>query len=416
MKFWVKTFIALGLGALSGLIAPEFGNAIKPIGSAFLGLLSMLIVPLVFSSMTTGITNIPDTRKLGKIGATTLFLYVVTTLAAISIGIGYSMLFSVGSNVGLVAETAIAPAQNLNVSDVLLSLIPKNPIKAFAEQNVVQVIIFSILFGAALNAAGKAAKSVVEVLESLASIMQRMTLLIMSLTPIGVFALMAYATANMGAHVLLPVVGFLLLYYLACLTHFVVILCGLIRSVGLNPKFFIQSMRELFATAVSTCSSSACLPVSLTCSIEKLGISKSLASFVLPLGCSLNMNGSALFQTMGAIFIAQCYGIDLSLQQLATMVVTVLLATIGTASIPGAGFIMLSIVFSSIGIPMEGLALLAGVDRLRDMGTTSLNVVGDVTCALFVAAREGALDINVYTGQITQEESSDHSLSIGELS
>lgn len=399
MKHWAFTFIAIGLGAVIGFISPAFGHYIKPLGTAYLQLLGMLIVPLVFSSMIVGITTIPDARKLGKIGATTLLLYFFTTLAAIAIGLILSLTFPMGTTLHLTANGVIAPSTSLSISDVLLSLIPKNPIESFAEQNVLQVIIFSVFFGVALNFSGEKGQPFVLIIESLAHVMQKLTALVLLLTPFGVFALMANATASMGLAILVPVLSFLLLYYAGCLAHFFFVLCGLIRMSKLPVRPFIRGIREAFATAISTCSSSACLPVSLTTATENLGISNSLASFVLPLGCSLNMNGSALFQTMGALFIANCYGIELSSLQMVTLVMTVLLATIGTASIPGAGFMMLSIVFSSIGLPLEGLALLAGIDRLRDMGTTSLNVIGDLACALFVAQTEKAVDATTYLMQ-----------------
>jgi Na+/H+-dicarboxylate symporter len=399
MRHWAITFIAIGLGAVIGFISPQLGCYIKPVGTAYLQLLGMLIIPLVFSSMIVGITNIPDTRKLGTIGATTLLLYFFTTLAAVGIGLGLSRIYPLGTELQLVSEGVISPAASLSISDVFLSLIPQNPIRAFAEQNVLQVIIFSVFFGIALNFSGEKGQPFVAIVESLAHVMQKLTSLVLLVTPFGVFALMANATASMGLAVLVPVISFLLLYYAGCCIHFFVVLCGLVRAAKLPVKPFIVGVREAFATAISTCSSSACLPVSLTTATENLGISNRLASFVLPLGCSLNMNGSALFQTMGALFIANCYGIELSFMQLTTLVMTVLLATIGTASIPGAGFMMLSIVFSSIGLPLEGLALLAGIDRLRDMGTTSLNVLGDLACALFVAQTEKAVDSAVYQAE-----------------
>ncbi len=409
MKLWAKIFIALGLGVIAGTVLGPQADIFAPIGTSFLKLLNMIIVPLIFASMVDGITNIPSTKELGRIGATTLGLYAVTTLIAISFGLFFATSFPLGNLlVGNIPSLETLPSAStvslsapitstLSMQEILLSAIPKNPIKAFAEQNVLQIIVFAIFFGCALTLSGQKGKPVKELIEAISVTMQKLTHLIMKISPIGVFALMATAVGNMGLMLLIPVSLFLLMYYLACLTHVGVVFCGLLRGVARLPVTpFFRGVKDIFATSVSTCSSSASLPVAMECVTEKLGVSKGLANFVLPLGCSLNMNGSALFQTMAAIFIAQAYGMELSVQTLITLSLTVLFATIGTASVPGAGFMMLSIVFSSIGIPLEGLALLAGIDRLRDMGTTSLNIIGDSVCAVVVAANEGELNIETY--------------------
>jgi Na+/H+-dicarboxylate symporter len=233
-------------------------------------------------------------------------------------------------------------------------------------------------------------------MHALNQVMLKMTTIVMAFSPIGVFALMAWACGSLGLEVLLPVATFLAAYYGAALIHILIIFCGILRLSGLKALPFFKGIFPAVACAISTCSSSAALPVSIQCATERLGISKSLANFILPLGCSLNMNGSSLFQAMGAVFIAQAYGIELQFHHFVTLISTVLLATLGTAGVPGGGLIMLSIVFSSIGIPLEGIAILAGVDRLRDMATTALNITGDTVCAVLVAKREKELDETVY--------------------
>lgn len=226
----------------------------------------------------------------------------------------------------------------------------------------------------------------------------------MQFSPYGVFALMAWATGSFGLDVLLPVCKFLLSYYAACIIFSGIVFSFILKGMAnLKPWPFFKGMTEAMATAASTCSSSATLPITLECAQEKLGVSKNLSSFVLPLGCSLNMNGSALFQAMSAIFIAQCYGITLDWNHYLTLFTTIILATLGTASVPGGGLMMLSIVFTSIGIPLEGLAILAGIDRLRDMGTTILNITGDAVCCVYIAKKEGELNEACYYNQGTPE-------------
>ena len=282
-------------------------------------------------------------------------------------------------------------------AELVTSIVPKNPIRAFAEGNVLQILVFSTFFGISLNLAGERAKPIIACLDSLATVMLQMTGFVMKLSPIGVFALMAWTTGSFGLDVLVPVLQFLVSYWVASILFILTVYCTILRVFAkLKPMPFFKSMTSVMATAASTCSSSASLPITMQTAEEKLGISKSLSNFVLPLGCSLNMNGSALFQSMSAIFIAQSYGIELHAQHLFALVATVLMATIGTASVPGGGLLMLSLVFTSIGIPLEGIAILAGIDRLRDMATTTLNITGDAVCAVFVAKRENELDEAIY--------------------
>lgn len=401
MKLWAKILIAIALGVITGLVFGPEAGALRPIGTLFLNLLNMLIVPLIFSSIIMGITSTPDVKKLGRIGGVTLLLYAVTTLLALGLGIAVSSFLQLGKELHLTATT-VAPVKELpSISELLLGLVPRNPIAAFAEGNIIQIIVFGLFFGVCLNMIGEKAKPLLSCFESLASVMFRMTSLVMTLSPFGVFALMAWATGSFGLEVLLPVLKFLLSYYVACALFVVVVFGGMLFFMAkLRPLPFFKGMAEAIATAVSTCSSSGSLPATIQCATKNLGISKGMANFVLPLGCSLNMNGSALFQAMSALFIAQAYGIELAWQQMIIFSVTVILATIGTASIPGAGLLMLSIVFTSVGIPLEGLAILAGVDRLRDMATTTLNITGDAVCAVYVAKREGELDESVYYSQL----------------
>ena len=397
MKLWMQIAIAILLGSAVGFLLGPQAELLKPIGTLFLNLLGMLIVPLIFSSMVCGITNIADPSKLGRVGLVAVVLYVVTTLLAIFLGIGLSHWLELGKELHLAKTASVAAKSMPTLSDLIANLVPKNPVKAFSDGNIVQIIIFSTFLGVAINMAGEKAKPIVSFFEGLSNVMFSFTRLVMAFSPIGVFALMAWTCGSFGLDVLVPVLKFLLSYWLACVIFAIIIFCPILRFMAkVSPWPFFRSMGSVFATTASTCSSSASLPVTMQTAEEKLGISKGLTNFIMPLGCSLNMNGSALFQAMSAIFLAQVYGIQLEAQHIVALTTCVLMATLGTASIPGGGLLMLSMVLSSVGIPLEGIAILAGIDRLRDMATTTLNIAGDTVCAVYVAKREGELDLGRY--------------------
>lgn len=403
MKLWVKILIALFLGTITGLcinegwLPAELSELLAPIGTIFLNLISMIIVPLVLSSMTVGITSIHDPQKLGRVGLTSIFLYAVTTLFAIAVGIIFAKIFQPGAGLNFQTTAEIAISTPPTVKEMVVSIFPTNPIAAMVEGNVLQIIVFSIFLGISINFAGEKGKPLLRVLESLADVMFRLTSIIMEFTPIGVFAIMVNVIATFGFSVLLPLMKLVGVYYAACLFHVLFVFCGLLYFMAkLNPIPFFKGMGDAIMVAFSTCSSSATLPVSMHCANKNLGVSKNISSFVLPLGSSINMNGAAIYQGMAAIFISQAYGIDLGLKSILTIVFAATLSTIGAAGIPGTGFILLSVVFTSVGLPIEGLAILASIDRIREMVSTCLNVLGDAVVAVFVAKREGELDERQY--------------------
>ncbi|MCB1111971.1 MAG: dicarboxylate/amino acid:cation symporter [Chlamydiales bacterium] len=397
MKLWVKILIALVLGAIAGWILGPTSVYLKPIGDIFLKLINMIVVLLVLSSMTVGITSIHDPQKLGRVGLKSLLLYVGTTAISILIGIVFAKVFRIGTGVGLKTATEIVIQDSPGIGQILLSVIPENPIASLASGNVLQIIVFAFFLGISINFAGERGRPLLDFLESLADVMYRLTSIVMEFSPIGVFAIMAWVSGNFGYDVLVQLGWFLSTYYIACAFQLVFILCGILWFLArLNPWPFFRGMSDAIMVAFSTSSSSATLPVSMHCVQENLGVSKNITSFILPLGSTVNMNGSGLFQGMAVIFIANAYGIDLDLSQMITIVVTATLSAIGAAGIPGTGFIMLSVVFSSVGLPIEGLALLAGIDRIREMVSTILNVLGDAVCAVYIAKQEGELDERQY--------------------
>lgn len=397
MKLWVKILIALLLGVVTGVILGPYAAYLKPLGTIFLNLINMIIVPLVLSSMTIGITSIHDPQKLGRVGIKTILLYLGTTATAILIGLLFAELVKPGEGLALQSPVEYVAPPSTSLSDILLSIIPSNPVVAMVEGNFIQIIVFSIFLGIAINLSGEKGRPLMQFFESLADVMYRLTSIVMEFSPIGVFAIMAWVAGSFGIAVLLPLLKFLLAYYLACGVHVLVVFCGMLKFMArLSPWPFFKGMSDAIMVAFSTSSSSATLPVSMHCAQQNLGISKNITNFVLPLGSTVNMNGAAIFQGMSALFIAQAYDISLSWLSILTIVVTATMSAIGAAGIPGTGFIMLSVVISSAGLPIEGLALLAGIDRIREMGSTVLNVLGDAVCAVYIAKTEGELDIRQY--------------------
>lgn len=407
MKLWMKIFIALFLGTVIGGVLhetlPEIfskidTNLFKPIGTVFLSLINMIIVLLVLSSMTVGITSIHDPQKLGRVGIKTLLIYLLTTAIAIGIGLLIASVFKPGLGLSLTAENVnVNVASPPTIIEILLSIVPKNPIASLVEGNVLQIIVFALFLGVSINFAGEKGRPLLDVLESLAEVMYRLTSIIMEFSPIGVFAIMASVTGAFGFDVLKPLSHFLLSYYFACALHIIIVFCGLLYFVAkLNPWHFFKGMGDAIMVAFSTCSSSATLPVTMHCVQRNLGVSKNLTSFILPLGSTINMNGTAIYQGMSAIFISQAYGIELQWSSLLTIVLTATLSAVGAAGIPGTGFIMLSVVLTAAGLPTQGLALLFGIDRLREMVSTVLNVLGDSVTAVVVAQQEGELDERQY--------------------
>lgn len=397
MKLWLKILISLVLGVCTGVFLGPQAEYLKPIGSLFLSLINMIIVPLVLASMTVGVTSIHDPQKLGRIGIKTLVLYLLTTVIAITIGLSIAKLLAPGEGLELTFQASIKTETNLTLSEIILSIVPTNPMASLAQGNILQVIFFAIFLGLSINVAGKRGRPLLEFMESLADVMYRMTTLVMEFSPIGVFAIMAWVAGTFGIKVLYPLLKFLTAYYLACGLHVILVFFGiLVGFAKLSPWPFFRGMNDAIMLAFSTSSSSATLPVSMHCVQRNLGVAKNITNFMLPLGATINMNGAAIFQGMASVFVAQAYGIELGWHNLLTIVVTATLSAIGAAGIPGTGFIMLSAVFSSAGLPIEGLALLAGIDRIREMGSTVLNVLGDAVCAVYVAKSEGELDERQY--------------------
>ena len=370
-------------------------------GRIFIALLKMLVVPLVFVSLVCGAASLGDTGSVGRLGGKTIGLYLVTTAVAVSL----AMLIALTTDPGLGGESAsgmasastFEPKTAPSVKDTFVNVVPSNPIAAMADGKMLQVILFALLFGLALSKAGASGEKLRGFFSDLNDVMMRLISMIIALTPIGVFCLMTQLGATLGLAEIAKVAMYFATIVIALLVHASLVYPLLLKTLtGLNPLVFLRKMREALLVAFSTSSSGATLPVTLRTVEHKLGVQNNVASFAVPLGATINMDGTAIMQGVATVFIAQFYGIDLGLSALLTVVLTATLASIGTAAVPGVGLITLTLVLDQVGLPVEGIALIIGVDRLLDMLRTAVNVTGDATVATIVASSEGQLDREVF--------------------
>ena len=360
------------------------------VGKIFLRLLMMLIVPLVFSSLVAGAASVGDTRKLGRIGIKTLVLYFATTAVAIVIGLACGNLFQAGAGMNIPANLQASAREAKPLVDVILDIFPSNPIASMVNANMLQIIVFALFFGVACILAGERGKKVSDFFEDVAQVMYSVTHMVMNFAPYGVFALISITAAKFGIAILAPFVKVIAAVFIGCIIHAVIVYSGLVITFcRRSPAWFFKGINEAAITAFVTRSSSGTLPVTISCVRDNLGISEGVSSFVLPLGATINMDGTALYQGVCALFVAQAFNIPLTLSMQMGIVVTATLASIGTAGVPGAGLIMLTMVLTSVGLPIEGIALVAGIDVILDAARTCLNVVGDTAVCAVVASSEG---------------------------
>ena len=404
LSLWKKITVGLLLGLATGLLLGETALMLKPLGTLFINLIKMLIVPLVFVTLITGITSMEDMKKMRRIGLKTFFIYLVTTAIAIGIGLAFGLVFEPGMGVSLESATAIKAKEAPGLIDTFLNIITKNPAASLADGNILQIIFFAIMLGISINLAGEKGKPVATFFASFSEVMFKMTEIVIAFAPYGVFGLMAWVSASYGLDVLVGLGKVILCVYIACIVHVVLTMGGALRFLaGLNPIHFFKGIIPAQSVAFTTTSSSGTLPMTTKNTIDNLGVSKPVASFVLPLGATINMDGTALYQGVCAMFVAQAFGVDLTIGQYMTIILTSTLASIGTAGVPGAGLIMLSLVLTSVGLPLEGIAIIAGIDRILDMARTTVNVTGDAMVAVLVAKSEGELNEAVYNEKVQVE-------------
>lgn len=384
MNLSIKIFIALILSVVVGLAAGEpalpFINWwIAPIGTIFINLIKMMIVPVVFFSLVVGMTSLGDTKKLGRIGLKTIVLYLFTTAIAIVIGFGIAGLIHPGVGLQIASDAAVKVKEAPSIMQVFVAMVPANPIEAMAKAQILPVIIFSLFVGVGiLQVGGERAELLVKFFDAAAEVSYKIIGIVMSFAPYGVFALLLPVVAKNGPKVLLPLMSVIACVAIGCAIHAVAVYSTLAKLWGGHtPMQFFRGMSEQMLIAFTTCSSAASLPVNMKNCQEKLGVSREVSSFVLPLGATINMDGTALYMGVCTLFIANVFGVDLTMGQMMMVILTGTLASIGTAGVPGAGLIMLAMVLQAVGLPIEGLALVAGIDRVLDMFRTCLNITGD---------------------------------------
>ena len=399
MTLWKRIAIAFVLAVAIGAAMKALGHgeaatALQPLGLLFINAIKMLMVPIVFVTIVSGVTALHDSGKLGRMGAKTIGLYLLTTAFAVTLGLVIAGLIEPGSGITLPETGDEGPAgAALTVRDLLIGLIPANPVKAMAEGNVLQIIVFALLFGLAINLAGKAGRPVREFFDSATQVMFRLVHLIMETAPFGIFALILWVIGSLSAAELFKLVWIVVALYLACILQMVLVYGGFITFLArLSPVRFFQGIIDAQAVAFSTSTSAGTLPVTMANVEDNLGVSKKVSGFVLPLGATMNMDGTAIYMGIAAMFTAQALGIDLSVGQYATIILTGTLASIGAASIPSAGLIIMPVVLSSVGLPLGAIALFFPIDRIMDMMRTMTNITGDSMVSVLVAKSEGELD------------------------
>ena len=387
-----QIFIALVLAIIVGLLMQshaDFANKyIKPFGTIFLNLVKFIVGPIVLFSIMAGVVSMKDIRKVGSIGGSALIYYFLTTAFATTIGLIFANLFKGLFPVLATSDLSYEASDPVSFMDTLVNIFPSNFLKPIPEANMLQVIVMALIIGFAIILLGEKADPAIDGINLLNEIFMKCMDMILRLSPVGVFCLLTPVIAANGAMIIGSLAMVLLTAYICYVVHAVLVYSMTVKTLGgISPLTFFKGMAPAMIFAFSSASSVGTLPLNMECA-EKLGADKDVTAFVLPLGATVNMDGTAIYQGVCAIFIASCFGIHLTLPQMVTIVLTATLASVGTAGVPGAGMIMLAMVLQSVGLPIEGIALVAGVDRIFDMGRTVLNITGDASCAIVVSNLE----------------------------
>ena len=408
-----KIFISLILGAIFGIILCYMvpSSHIKDdiivegilyvIGQGFIRLMKMLVVPLVFCSLVCGSMSIGDTKKLGTFGVRTLVFYLFTTALAVTVALSVGNIINPGVGLDMSAvQSNAADVQSMeatSLTDTLLNIIPDNPISSLANGNMLQIIVFALIVGIILAKLGERTETVGNFFSQFNDIMMEMTMMVMSLAPIGVFCLISRTFANIGFSAFVPLAKYMIGVLIALAIQCFVVYMALLKVfTGLNPIIFIKNFFPVMAFAFSTATSNATIPMSIDTLSKKMGVSKKISSFTIPLGATINMDGTAIMQGVAVVFAAQAFGIHLSLTDYLTVIGTATLASIGTAGVPSVGLVTLTMVFNSVGLPVEAIGLIMGIDRILDMTRTAVNITGDAVCTTIVANQNKALDREVF--------------------
>lgn len=374
-------------------------------GQIFVNSLKMLVVPLVFISLVCGTCSLSDPKKLGRLGGKSIGLYLLTTAIAITIAMTLALVINPGEGINMPTTSTFNPKQAPTLVDVIINMFPTNPINAMSSGNMLQVIVFALLFGIAMALSGDAGKRLTAVFEDLNTIILKLVTILMNIAPYGVFFLMAKLFSYIDGDLIVKLIFYFGTVLFALFVHALIVYPTLLKTfTGLSPAVFLNKIKELSIFAFSTSSSSATMPVTLETATKKLGADNKVASFTVPLGATINMDGTAIMQGVATVFIAQVFAVDLSFTDYLMVILTATLASVGTAGVPGVGLIMLAMVLNQVGLPVEGIAIIIGVDRLLDMTRTAVNVTGDCMVTCIVAKSEGELDETTFNDVNAGEE------------
>lgn len=396
-KFKVSLPVLIMLGMVLGILGgipfqknPEFAvEYIKPFGTLFLNLIKMIVVPVVLCSIISGVISMKDIKKVGSVGLKSVTFYLGTTAVAVTLGMIFANVSKVGTGFNMTAESlTYESVETPSFMDTLLNIFPSNAVEPLVSATMLQVIVLALFFGFGIILAGEKGEPLGKLIDSMTEVCLKIMGIIIKLSPIGVFALLLPVVAENGPSVLLPLLKLIVVIYLGYIFHMIVVFSFTTKTMArMSPLKFFKEMLPAMTMAFSSSSSVGTLPLNIECS-QKLGAKKEITSFVLPLGATINMNGTSIYQGVCAIFIANVFGMELSMTQQIMIVLTATLASVGTAGVPGSGVIMLSMVLQSAGLPLEGIALIAGIDRILDMGRTVVNITGDANCAICISKAE----------------------------
>lgn len=390
---WAVTLLSLCLGILAGILLGEHARWLKPVGDVFIALIRMMVMPVVFVSLVSAVTVLNDMACMRRIACKSVAIYALTMMLSATLAMALALAFGIGAGIDLGGHSAM-PAATPDFS----GLLPDNPVRAMANGQVLPVMLFALLFGLAINLTGEAGRPVAQFFETLNAVIFRLVGVLLGVAPLGVFALMAWVTASSGVDMLAGLAALVGTLYLSCFLLLTVIYGGLLVLAGLDPRAFLVKMLPAQLFALSTCSSNASLPLTID-AVLRMGVRHSVAAFVLPLGSTINMNGLATYLGAVAVFAANAAGVELTLAQMVIVVLTTTLGAIGAAGVPGTGLVVMSLVLSSVGLPLEVVALVAAVDRVIDMINTPTNISGDALAAVLVAKSEGEFDSGAYVGR-----------------
>ena len=403
-RILLSMFLGISLGSSINYLFLDYSLVIfiieilSALGAIFISSLKLMVVPLVFFSLVTGVAQITDSSKLGSISIKAIFLYLATTSIAISLALFFSNFIDIGSGAGLVSEAKFVAPSPPSLKEVFVNIFPTNPIAAMANGEMLQIIVFSLLVGLGVKSLSSST-NLINFFDSGNNLMLKIVEFIIWFAPIGIFCLLTDIFSQIGFSIIYDLAGYFFLLIAVLLFHGIFIYSFFLYFfTRLNPIVFYSKLKEVIFFAFSTSSSSATMPLTLKTAKDKLGVDQSVASFTIPLGATINMDGTAIMQGVATVFIAQVYGIDLTMMDFLMVILTATLASIGTAGVPGVGLIMLAMVLQQVGLPVEGIALIIGVDRLLDMVRTSVNVCGDSMIACLISSSENNLSQEIFYG------------------